>query len=245
MINSYGGITMDYQRHYDLLIEKAKQRTTDLYTERHHIVPQCLGGTDDQLNLVALTPEEHYVAHQLLVKMYPENRSLVHAAIMMIPANGLQNRNNKMYGWLRRKYQSVCKQRVGDKNGSYGRRWYHDPATLANGKFREDEIPEGWKLGRVPKTCDRFCKTCKIKVDTAPSHLTKEIYCSSCKKAERKERAKRGEKYDYEVIKKIYQEHKIGKMGYYTLAQKYGINKWSIYDYIGRYKEDLQKEFGV
>ena len=27
-----------------------------------------MGGTDDEENLVELTPEEHYVAHQLLVK---------------------------------------------------------------------------------------------------------------------------------------------------------------------------------
>jgi len=237
---------MDYQRHYDLLIEKAKQRTTDLYTERHHIVPRCLGGTDDRDNLVALTPEEHYVAHQLLVKMHPDNNSLVHAAIMMIPKScSHKQRSNKMYGWLKRKYQAVCKQRTGAKNGSHGRRWYHNPITHDNGKFREDEIPEGWELGRVPKTRDRFCRSCGIKADTAPAHLTKEVFCQSCKTKERKERAKRDEKYDYELIKKIYQEHKIGKVGYYTLAQKYGINKWSIYDYIGRYREDLQKEFGV
>jgi len=237
---------MNYKRHYNLLIEKAKQRTTDLYTERHHIVPRCLGGTDDKDNLVALTPEEHYVAHQLLVKMHPENKSLVYAAIMMIPASSSHTyRSNKMYGWLRRKYRSVCKQRVGDKNGSFGRRWYHDPNTHQNGKFSEDEIPKGWVLGRVPKYQDRFCKRCSVKVDTAPSNLAKKVYCHDCKKQERKERAKSAEKYDYDLIKKIYQEHKLGKVGYYTLAQKYDINKWSIYDYIGRYKKDLEKEFGV
>jgi len=201
---------MDYERHYNLLIEKAQQRTTDLYTERHHIVPRCLGGIDDKNNLVALTPEEHYVAHQLLVKMYPENKSLVHAAIMMIPkSDSHSHRSNKMYGWLRRKYQVICKQRVGTKNGSYGRRWYHDPNTHQNGKFREDEIPQGWVLGRVPtkrdkngvRYRDRFCKSCKVKVDTAPTHLAKEIYCDTCKKEERKQRGKSVEKYDYELIK--------------------------------------------
>jgi ribosomal protein S25 len=178
--------------------------------------------------------------------MHPENKSLVHAAIMMIPASSSHTyRSNKMYGWLRRKYQAVCKQRVGDKNGSYGRRWYHDPNTHQNGKFRENEIPQGWVAGRVPKMRDRYCKKCEKKVDTASIRLTLEVYCEECRKEERKERGKKAQIHDYELIKKIYQEHKIDKIGYYTLAQKYGINKWSIYDYIGRYKEDLQKEFGV
>lgn len=166
---------MDYQKHYNLLIEKAQQRTTDLYTERHHIVPRCLGGTDDQDNLVALTPEEHYVAHQLLVKMHPDNQKLIYAAMMMIPKSWKnQQRSNKIYGWLKRKYLNICKQRVGAKNGSFGKRWYHDPVTLESGKFREEEVPDGWEIGRVPLP---NCKYCGTKTKTKNSHC-----CDSCKK---------------------------------------------------------------
>lgn len=39
------------------------------YTERHHILPKSLGGSNDQSNLVALTAREHFICHQLLVKM--------------------------------------------------------------------------------------------------------------------------------------------------------------------------------
>lgn len=85
---------------YNALIEKARQRVLDIYTESHHIIPRCMGGSDDLSNLVNLTPEEHYVAHQLLVKMYPNNASLVFAAHMM----GCTRSTNKLYGWLRRKY---------------------------------------------------------------------------------------------------------------------------------------------
>lgn len=45
--------------------------------ERHHIKPRCLGG--DKLegsNVALLTPREHYIAHKLLVKMYPSNHKL-------------------------------------------------------------------------------------------------------------------------------------------------------------------------
>jgi hypothetical protein len=100
---------MNYHYHYTLLIEKAKQRLLEGYVEKHHILPKCLGGTDDLSNLVALTPEEHFLAHQLLIKIYPNEPKLLFAAHMMTVNNGKNNRSNKMYGWLRRKYNEVRK----------------------------------------------------------------------------------------------------------------------------------------
>lgn len=94
---------MNYQKHYDKLINRAKNRYLDQYTEQHHIVPKCLGGNDSQINLVHLTAEEHYVAHQLLVKLHPKNRSLIWAVHRMSAGSYKNPRNNKLYGWVRRK----------------------------------------------------------------------------------------------------------------------------------------------
>ena len=57
------------------------------------------GQQDDKSNLVELTPEEHYVAHQLLVKMYPDIDNLVYAANKMTVTSKNTKRNNKRYGW--------------------------------------------------------------------------------------------------------------------------------------------------
>jgi len=96
--------TMDYNKHYYNLINRAKSRVLEGYVEKHHIIPKCLGGTDDLVNLVVLTPEEHFVAHQLLVKIYPNNEKLVFAVNMMCVKTTKQQRNNKMYAWLKKKY---------------------------------------------------------------------------------------------------------------------------------------------
>lgn len=93
---------MNYEKHYTLLIEKGKveNNSDKVYYEKHHIVPRCMGGTDDETNLVKLLPEQHCLAHLLLVKMYPEVTKLVYAA------NTLYNvaKNNKQYGWIKRKF---------------------------------------------------------------------------------------------------------------------------------------------
>lgn len=102
---------MNYAKIYQTLINKAKQRTIEGYSESHHIVPRCMGGSDSPDNLVRLTPEEHFVAHLLLVKMYPSEPKLVYAANMMGGHNPHNGRNNKTHGWLRRKSSEAHKLR--------------------------------------------------------------------------------------------------------------------------------------
>jgi hypothetical protein len=141
---------MDYRKHYDLLIGRAKNRLLEEYTERHHIIPKCIGGSDSSENLVSLTPEEHYIAHQLLVKIYPKERGLIYAALMMCSDSKNTNRSNKLYGWIKRKYSEVCKQRIGDSNGSYGTMWINNGIICKKVK-KDSIIPEGYKVGRSLK----------------------------------------------------------------------------------------------
>jgi hypothetical protein len=95
---------MKYDKIYDDLIERARGRLIEGYVEKHHIVPKCMGGSDDASNLVSLTPEEHYIAHQLLVKIHPTHYGLLNAAIAMTRQGTYVIRSkNKMYGWLKRK----------------------------------------------------------------------------------------------------------------------------------------------
>ena len=106
---------MNYRIHYNNLINRAKNRDLDGYKERHHIIPKCLNGTDDKSNLVDLTPEEHFVAHQLLVKIYPDNRKLISALSKMCSSSSKNKRNNKWYGWIRKQFSQNI---AGENNPS-------------------------------------------------------------------------------------------------------------------------------
>jgi hypothetical protein len=66
-------INNKYTTWYNSLINKAKDRTITGYTEKHHIIPSSLGGTNDNDNIVKLTAREHFVCHLLLTKMTTGN----------------------------------------------------------------------------------------------------------------------------------------------------------------------------
>lgn len=163
---------MDYAQHYTLLIERARNRSLNEYTESHHIIPRCLNGTNDIPNLVKLTPEEHYIAHLLLVRIYPKNRQLIHAAVMMTVNGKGHNRNNKLYGWLRRQHSvSISEIQSGVGNSQYGKYWICEQSTGSVARiYMSDEIPVGWIRG---KTCNTLCEICGINTGTKQRRFCK------------------------------------------------------------------------
>jgi hypothetical protein len=134
-----------------------------------------------------LTPEEHYLAHQLLVKIYPKNRSLINAAVMMIA-----NRpSNKLYGWLRRKFaENQSESQTGEGNSQFGSRWIHNVELKQNRKLKKSEpLPTGWTEGRRLNFDLKFysCRTCSTRFE----RTCLEIYCSEvCKRHDKSEAIK-------------------------------------------------------
>lgn len=70
---------MNYQKIYDQIINRAKTRELTGYFEKHHIIPSCLGGTNDKNNIVKLTAREHFLCHWLLHEIHPSDYKLTYA----------------------------------------------------------------------------------------------------------------------------------------------------------------------
>ncbi len=141
---------MNYDKHYKLLISRAKTRTLNQHTETHHIVPRCMKGNNEVDNLAELTPEEHYLAHLLLCKMYPTNHRLYMAAMMMC-AN---RKSNKVYGWLRRKHAlSMSISQSGIHNSQFGTCWINknEKSIKIKNKQITTFLEDGWEKGRIKK----------------------------------------------------------------------------------------------
>lgn len=68
----------------DIIINRGRFGIPDgEYKERHHIIPKCMGGSDDEENLVDLLLREHIVAHKLLADIYPSCDDVQYAFWMM------------------------------------------------------------------------------------------------------------------------------------------------------------------
>jgi len=74
---------MNYSKIYEQLILKSKNRKLTCYTEKHHIIPRCMGGNDKIENIAILTAREHFLAHKLLVEIYPNNHKLLYSLWLM------------------------------------------------------------------------------------------------------------------------------------------------------------------
>lgn len=84
-----------YTRWYYNIISAAQSRRIDGYTEKHHIIPKSLGGTNKKENLVSLTAREHFICHWLLTKMIEDPQSrvkMLYAFHSFIRANQNQTR---------------------------------------------------------------------------------------------------------------------------------------------------------
>lgn len=88
---------MNYQKIYDQIIDRARNRELNCYKEKHHIIPKCMGGNNNKNNLINLTAREHFISHQLLCKIYPENAKLAFALWRMCNKGSKnQERNYKI-----------------------------------------------------------------------------------------------------------------------------------------------------
>jgi hypothetical protein len=112
-----------YTRVYEQIVERAKNRiSVEGYTEKHHIVPKPLGGSNRKDNLVVLTAREHFICHRLLVKMTSgEARMKMSFAIrrMIVPGNEHQQRykvNGRTYEILMRQAKDAMKILMTENN---------------------------------------------------------------------------------------------------------------------------------
>ena len=90
----------------------------DEYHERHHVIPKCLGGTNDEDNLIDLFAREHFEAHRLLALENPNNSKLVHAWALMSRINnhnGIYLLTPEEYEEARKAYIALIKGKTFSK----------------------------------------------------------------------------------------------------------------------------------
>jgi len=153
---------MDYKKIYNQIIDNRKQNSLDEneYGEWHHIVPKCLGGSDDNDNLVRLSAREHFICHALLAEMYEYGTNewyKMNHAFMMMKSEGIgQSRyfNSRLYEAKRKDFSEVMsKSQSGKNNSQYRKIWIYNIDKEKSIRIDNNELNEyeqlGWCVGRI------------------------------------------------------------------------------------------------
>jgi hypothetical protein len=114
-------INNKYTKWYFSLVNKGSKIKPNGYSEKHHIIPKSLGGSNSITNLIYLSARQHYIAHLLLVKMTKglEKRSMTHAMIRFAGKNQRKGYkiSSKLYEIIRNEYSLSI---TGKNNPMYG-----------------------------------------------------------------------------------------------------------------------------
>lgn len=98
------------------------------YHEKHHIVPRCMGGGNEENNLIDLFAREHFIAHKMLAEENPKNNKLVYAWACMAFAS---NDNEQRYELSPEEYEevriSLSKAISGENNPMFGKTGEQNP----------------------------------------------------------------------------------------------------------------------
>ena len=118
---------MTYKEFIDNILEtRGRFNCGDEYHERHHIVPKCMGGSNDEENLIDLFAREHFEAHRLLALENPDVQGLVYAWWCMCSLPGSSKKREDItaeeYEEARKKYIEVQSEKMqGENNPMHGK----------------------------------------------------------------------------------------------------------------------------
>lgn len=104
---------MDYEKIYENLTKTRQQMRgskRQVGYELHHIQPSSLGGSNDESNLVLLTHREHYIAHWLLTKIYPDEPKVHYGFLCMLrDPHGERKLTSRMVETIKKNYSEFKK----------------------------------------------------------------------------------------------------------------------------------------
>ena len=132
-----------YYKWYSNIVSIAKNRnSTSTYSEKHHIIPRSLGGSNDASNLVILTAKEHFICHLLLPKFTTGNdrHKMIYALNGMCNVKrDYQNRytpSSRTYAIARRDFSIVHSSNISGRTLTDE----HKAKISASGKGRKDTL---------------------------------------------------------------------------------------------------------
>ena len=145
MFGSENIIRNKYYNWYCNIIQNRLYYISDGYTEKHHIIPKCMGGSNDFSNLIQLTAREHYICHYLLTKFTSGKE--YYKVMFAFKAMNMKNNttcdryfNSRLYEASKKEFSMACSIKMKE--------WYIEDDNREKHSLR---ISESWKNGSRDK----------------------------------------------------------------------------------------------
>lgn len=199
-----------YTKCYFSIVNRAKSRilSKSEYSERHHIIPKSLGGSNTIENLVELTAKEHFVCHHLLTKMTEgDSRTKMVFAAWRMAVQGKPSQ--KRYTVTARTYLVIKKQRsdylktlVGPLSPLYGTKTGRTSADFTSewrsniGESRKGQ--SSWNKG-IPRTADEKAKIAATRKQRAKNSNWNLRPACSLEKAQKIKEANLGKRWAHHI----------------------------------------------
>lgn len=204
---------MNYKEFIDnILTTRGRFACGDEYKEKHHIVPKCMGGTNDKNNLIDLYAREHFEAHRLLALENPNIKGLTYAWWAMAH---LKDKNQKRVKVTDKEYEEARKRYIATIKGKPA--WNKGIPMSEEQKVKLSKIKRGKPspLKGVPLSEEAKNKMRENHADYSGKnhpnygkHLSEETKKKICE-------AHKGKKLSEETKKKLSEAHKGEKNHFY------------------------------
>lgn len=241
---------MNYLKIYNNIINKRKIEKPTGYKEKHHIIPRCLNGTDENKNLIELTAREHYICHLLLVKIYKNTNNyykLLNAFLMMNCKSKDQKRyyNSRLYEYLRTEFSNLMSYiSSGSKNCMHEKVYMYNLFLQICKPIKKEEVSkyllDGWEIGRIINW-ESYKKRKLYKLIQIFNNRIKQ-YNKSIKKDFKKHKLKDRTDKNRELYNFYYQEY--NKLGWIYFKEKYNYTKTqqNFVSQLKRYVKDFKPQ---
>lgn len=170
---------MTYEEFINNILEtRGRFACGEEYHERHHIVPRCMGGGDEEENLIDLFAREHFEAHRLLALENPNNDKLVYAwwCMSFVKSKNTNERYEitaEEYEEIKTCYSAMCAVRyLGENNPCYGRKHTEEEKKKMNKPHLSIRGENHPMYGKHPssKTLDLLSEKAKNRLKDKNNH---------------------------------------------------------------------------
>lgn len=167
---------MTYQDFIDNILQtRGRFLCDEEYYERHHIVPRCKNGSNNEENLIDLFAKEHFIAHKLLAEENPDDDQLVYAYIIMAFT---KDKNQKRYELTPEEYEEARKIHAKRFSGS------NNPSTRQAIRLSDGKVYSTIKDCCIDNNIDRATICGKLKKRRDFMYYDEWMNMSECERLE-------------------------------------------------------------